>query len=123
MGPSLSLWLYKLRARLSEADAPDPGARPEGPLLWLHCPEGPEADAMLELMRLARAARPEGAEGPVAVSVVTVQPGFTLWGIARETYGEGMLYVKVYEANRDQIRDPDLIYPGQVFELPQDEEE
>ena len=72
---------------------------------------------------LARAARPEGAEGPVAVSVVTVQPGFTLWGIARETYGEGMLYVKVYEANRDQIRDPDLIYPGQVFELPQDEEE
>ena len=59
MGPSLSLWLYKLRARLSEADAPDPGTRPEGPLLWLHCPEGPEADAMLELMRLARAARPE----------------------------------------------------------------
>lgn len=52
------------------------------------------------------------------VAVVTVQPGFTLWAIARENYGEGIEYVKVYEANRSQIRDPDLIYPGQVFEVP-----
>lgn len=59
--------------------------------------------------------------GPVgtSVSVVTVQPGFTLWGIARENYGEGLLYVRVYEANKDQIRDPDLIYPGQVFTVPE----
>ncbi|MBC57952.1 MAG: peptidoglycan-binding protein LysM [Confluentimicrobium sp.] len=55
------------------------------------------------------------------ISAVTVQPGFTLWGIARENYGDGLLYVKVYEANRDQIRDPDLIYPGQVFEVPEAE--
>jgi nucleoid-associated protein YgaU len=52
---------------------------------------------------------------PVAV---TVQPGFTLWRIARENYGRGILYVKVYEANADQIRDPNLIYPGQVFAVP-----
>jgi nucleoid-associated protein YgaU len=49
---------------------------------------------------------------------VTVQPGFTLWRIARETYGQGVLYVRVFEANRDQIRNPDLIYPGQVFTVP-----
>ncbi len=49
---------------------------------------------------------------------VTVQPGSTLWAIARETYGDGMLYVRVFEANRDSIRDPDLIYPGQVFAVP-----
>lgn len=49
---------------------------------------------------------------------VTVQPGSTLWAIARETYGDGLLYVRVFEANRDSIRDPDLIYPGQVFALP-----
>ena len=55
---------------------------------------------------------------PPRMSVVTVQPGSTLWAISRETYGEGILYVRVYEANRDRIRDPDLIYPGQVFELP-----
>ncbi|HSF63961.1 MAG TPA: LysM peptidoglycan-binding domain-containing protein, partial [Paracoccaceae bacterium] len=50
---------------------------------------------------------------------VTVQPGFTLWGIAQDRFGSGFLYVQVFEANRDQIRDPDLIYPGQVFTLPQ----
>jgi nucleoid-associated protein YgaU len=49
---------------------------------------------------------------------VTVQPGFTLWGIAKENFGEGVLYVQVFEANRDKIRDPDLIYPGQVFSIP-----
>jgi nucleoid-associated protein YgaU len=49
---------------------------------------------------------------------VTVQPGFTLWGIAQERYGDGVLYVQVFEANRDRIRDPDLIYPGQVFTVP-----
>ncbi|MGR3570821.1 LysM peptidoglycan-binding domain-containing protein [Brevirhabdus sp.] len=51
--------------------------------------------------------------------VVTVQPGFTLWEIARANYGKGVLYVRVYEANKRQIRDPDLIYPGQVFDVPE----
>ena len=50
---------------------------------------------------------------------ITVQPGFTLWAIARETLGDGVKYVQVYEANRDLIRDPNLIYPGQVFALPE----
>ncbi|MCV2881536.1 LysM peptidoglycan-binding domain-containing protein [Actibacterium sp. XHP0104] len=49
---------------------------------------------------------------------VTVEKGFTLWQIANEAYGDGVLYVKVYDANRNLIRDPDLIYPGQVFEVP-----
>ena len=52
------------------------------------------------------------------VSAVTVQPGSTLWAIARDNYGDGTLYVRVFEANRDSIRDPDLIYPGQVFTVP-----
>jgi nucleoid-associated protein YgaU len=50
---------------------------------------------------------------------ITVQPGFTLWGIAQERLGDGVLYVQVFEANRDRIKDPDLIYPGQVFSLPE----
>jgi nucleoid-associated protein YgaU len=53
------------------------------------------------------------------VQRVTVEKGFTLWAIAREKYGEGVLYVRVFEANKDLIRDPDLIYPGQVFDLPE----
>jgi nucleoid-associated protein YgaU len=47
-----------------------------------------------------------------------VQPGNSLWRIARRTYGDGLRYTVIYEANRAQIRDPDLIYPGQVFALP-----
>lgn len=56
--------------------------------------------------------------GDQTIVVRTVQPGNTLWAIARERYGEPMMYVRVFEANRDRIRDPDLIYPGQVFVLP-----
>ncbi|WP_058315688.1 LysM peptidoglycan-binding domain-containing protein [Cognatishimia activa] len=50
---------------------------------------------------------------------VTVQPGNTLWAIAKESYGDGVQYVKVFEANKDRIRNPDLIYPGQVFTVPE----
>jgi len=52
------------------------------------------------------------------VAVRTVQPGATLWAIAQEEMGAGIMYVAVYEANKDLIRDPDLIYPGQVFRMP-----
>lgn len=65
-----------------------------------------------------QAVAPAEATPPVREISITVQPGFTLWGIARENYGDGFLYVRVYEANRDLIRDPDLIYPGQVFTVP-----
>jgi nucleoid-associated protein YgaU len=53
-----------------------------------------------------------------SVRAVTVQPGSTLWAISRRNYGEGMMYVRIFEANKDRIRDPDLIYPGQVFTVP-----
>ena len=52
---------------------------------------------------------------------MTVQKGFTLWAIATDRFGDGTQYVRVYEANRDLIRDPDLIYPGQVFAIPEDD--
>lgn len=50
---------------------------------------------------------------------VTVQRGDTLWAISRERFGDGILYVRLFEANRDSIRDPDLIYPGQIFTIPE----
>jgi nucleoid-associated protein YgaU len=68
------------------------------------------------------------AELPVQVSTlptdmtdgrsVVVQPGNSLWRLARRTLGDGMLYTTIYAANRDQIRNPDLIYPGQIFAVP-----
>lgn len=51
-------------------------------------------------------------------SVITVQRGFTLWGIAEANFGNGILYVQIFQENRADIRDPDLIYPGQIFALP-----
>jgi nucleoid-associated protein YgaU len=59
------------------------------------------------------------AEAIQRPNAVTVQEGFTLWAIAEDRFGDGIEYVRVYEANRDLIRDPDLIYPGQVFEIPE----
>ena len=50
---------------------------------------------------------------------VTVQPGHNLWTLARLHYGSGMLYTQIFTANRELIREPDLIYPGQIFELPE----
>ncbi len=54
---------------------------------------------------------------------VIVQPGNSLWRIARRAYGSGFQYTVIYEANADQIRDPDLIYPGQIFAVPEEEDE
>ena len=53
--------------------------------------------------------------------MVVIQPGDNLWTIARRTYGQGWEYTLIYRANRDQIRDPDLIYPGQVFVVPEEQ--
>jgi len=53
-----------------------------------------------------------------AGKVVTIQPGDHLWRIARLNYGAGIRYTLIFDANKDLIRDPDLIYPGQVFTIP-----
>ena len=49
---------------------------------------------------------------------IVVQPGNSLWRIARRTYGRGLHYTVIHQANNDQIADPHLIYPGQIFVLP-----
>ncbi len=61
---------------------------------------------------------------PVSTDVVrdgrlVVQPGANLWRIARNVYGRGIRYTVIYAANREQIRDPARIYPGQVFAVPE----
>jgi nucleoid-associated protein YgaU len=49
---------------------------------------------------------------------VVIAPGQNLWLIARRVYGRGMLYTLIYEANNGQIRNPNLIFPGQAFAIP-----
>ncbi len=54
-----------------------------------------------------------------AESTYTVQAGDTLWGIAQKLLGNGALYTKIYEANKDVIgSNPDVIKVGQVFKIP-----
>lgn len=48
----------------------------------------------------------------------TVQSGDTLWKIAKQFYGNGSQYSKIVGANSDKIKNPNLIYPGQVFSIP-----
>ena len=57
--------------------------------------------------------RPAEGEG-----LVVVQPGNSLWRIARRLYGQGIRYTTIFVANQEQIRDPSLIYPGQIFVVP-----
>jgi nucleoid-associated protein YgaU len=68
-----------------------------------------------------RPGTPAGAHGPVVS--VTVQPGHNLWTLARMHYGSGVRYTQIFTANRQQIRDPDLIYPGQIFDMPEPDAE
>lgn len=49
----------------------------------------------------------------------TVEKGDSLSKIAKRVYGKASLWREIYEANKDNIKDPDLIYPGQVIRLPE----
>lgn len=53
-----------------------------------------------------------------SLSSVTVKRGDSLWNISRRSYGVGQRYTVIFAANDGQIRNPNLIYPGQVFVLP-----
>ncbi|TXM96069.1 LysM peptidoglycan-binding domain-containing protein, partial [Methylobacterium sp. WL103] len=64
--------------------------------------------------------RPDAAAGVFVAEVNTAKiiRGDSLWQISRRTYGAGDRYTVIYDANQQQIRNPDLIYPGQIFVLP-----
>ena len=59
-------------------------------------------------------------ERTISEAFVIVQPGNSLWRIARKTLGSGYEFTTIYEANKGQIKDPHLIFPGQIFTLPSD---
>ena len=53
------------------------------------------------------------------VSADAIKRANNLWNISRQVYGDGARWTTIYEANKDQIRDPRIIHPGQVFILPE----
>lgn len=85
-------------------------AQPAAPAPVAETPAA-EAEAVPTLVGVTEGGR------TVSGSVI-IRRGDNLWTIARRVYGEGIRYTQIYDANADQIRNPDLIYPGQVFGLP-----
>jgi nucleoid-associated protein YgaU len=83
------------------AAAPAPPAAPAAPAVGL-APAGDGAHAVVRLVDTRKVIR-----------------GDSLWGISERLYGDGLRYTQIYAANVAQIRNPRLIYPGQVFVLPQ----
>ncbi|AZO09000.1 LysM peptidoglycan-binding domain-containing protein [Mesorhizobium sp. M3A.F.Ca.ET.080.04.2.1] len=74
--------------------------------------------------KVAEAAPSDGAAETVAPKLehadgsVIIRRNDTLWRISRRVYGHGVRYSTIYLANQDQIRNPDRIWPGQVFKVP-----
>jgi nucleoid-associated protein YgaU len=61
---------------------------------------------------------PPATEAEQQVSFYEIQKGDTLWAIAKNHYGDGNKYHQIFEANREVIKDPDLIFPGQKIRIP-----
>jgi len=59
-------------------------------------------------------------EQTVEVQYYEIQKGDSLWKIAKTFYGDGNKYTEIFEANREVIKDPDLIFPGQKIRIPMD---
>lgn len=112
-------------------DHPEGDARADASGHWLLALDRPVAPGMHQV-RLDRIAPGGTVLSRIAVpfdrttlpippgngAVTVVEPGQCLWLIAQRIYGNGVRYTLIYQANRNQIRDPNLIYPGQVFTLP-----
>jgi nucleoid-associated protein YgaU len=67
--------------------------------------------------------RADNLKAPAATGKVeyyVIKSGDTLSGIAAKYYGKGSLYPRIFEANREVIKNPDLIYPGQKIRIPMD---
>jgi nucleoid-associated protein YgaU len=86
----------------------------------------PAPEAAVEAIKPPAALIPAPPDTPrdvfvAEVSTAKITRGDSLWQISRRTYGKGDRYTVIYDANQGQIRDPDLIFPGQIFVLPTDD--
>ncbi|MGH7549449.1 MAG: LysM peptidoglycan-binding domain-containing protein [Gemmatimonadota bacterium] len=60
----------------------------------------------------------KGAAPKAGVTTYTVEAGDSLWKISEKFYGDGNQWRRIYEANKGEIKDPDVIHPGQTFTIP-----
>jgi nucleoid-associated protein YgaU len=125
--PNVTVQLYLDNEPVARARTDETGA-------WTATPEASALDDRVYTLRVDELGADGGVDQRVELpfrhtdvtlksagpgeTMVVVQPGNSLWRVARVVYGRGIDYTTIYEANQDQIRDPDLIYPGQVFLVP-----
>ncbi|MBX3595961.1 MAG: LysM peptidoglycan-binding domain-containing protein [Rhizobiaceae bacterium] len=91
--------------------------QPDGSIAANEVDKKPEAQTQ-EDQSSALAPKLEAVDGSVII-----RRGDTLWHISKRVYGRGVRYSTIYLANQEQIKDPDMIWPGQVFRVPDKTEE
>lgn len=110
-------------SEVAEAPAPEVPAAAETPAAAAPAEAAPAVEPATDEPAVVAAQVPAAAdpaaEPAAAPTQVIIQPGNNLWKLSRQIYGKGMMYTVIYEANKDQIRKPDLIYPGQIFLTPE----
>lgn len=115
-------------AAVAPAPAPvDTATKPQAPAAS-DAPAAPAAQAQTKSPEKPAEVASAGAEAtaPKLESVdgaVIIRRGDSLWRISRRVYGQGVRYSNIYLANQDQISDPDRIWPGQVFRVPEKSQE
>jgi nucleoid-associated protein YgaU len=119
--PGATVRLYAENQQLGTATADDQG---KWSAVTPHPPGSGKANIRIDQLAAngTVAQRVEEPFEPPAAGITTgqykIQPGNSLWVIARKAYGNGQHYTVIFGANKEQIRDPNLIYPGQVIMLP-----
>ena len=111
------------KARIRELLLSIPGIRKVVQELSVAAPAAVKPDEAIAVEPSPAPGSPETAEVPdggvaAAASTYTVQPGDTLWKIAKQFYGDGNAYLKIFEANQGLLKDPDHIFPGQELVIP-----
>ncbi|AWN35628.1 LysM peptidoglycan-binding domain-containing protein [Methylobacterium radiodurans] len=110
-------------ARAASRPAPAEAARP-GTRVAAGTPEAAVAAPPPALSALPAPAEETKTAAPGVfvpeINTAKITRGNSLWQISRRVYGQGNRYTVIYDANQEQIRDPNRIYPGQIFVLPED---
>lgn len=107
------------------ADAKPAETRPAAPAPAASAPAAPAAEAPAVVAATPPSDVPEAVAPKLehADGAVIIRRNDTLWRISRRVYGHGVRYSTIYLANQDQIRDPNHIWPGQVFKVPEKSKE
>ncbi len=105
-----------------EHAAPSPGASGQAAAPAAPGKPAPKAADALAVASGAAETPAANAGGAFVAEIATarITRGDNLWQISRRVYGSGLRYTVIYDANQEQIRDPDRIFPGQIFVLPKD---